>query len=60
PGMERGRRPVPHGRGTLDRRPRFVGGTWPDTYRLENPVAVQVKEQLWSAIRPLLQSLHGQ
>jgi LssY C-terminus len=26
---------------------------------LENPVAVQVKEQLWSAIRPLLQSLPG-
>jgi hypothetical protein len=33
-------------------------GQTPD--RLENPVAVQVKEQLWSAIRPLLQSLHGQ
>ncbi len=29
-------------------------------HRLENPVAVQVKEQLWSAIRPLLQSLPGQ
>jgi LssY C-terminus len=28
--------------------------------RLENPVAVQIKEQLWSAIRPLLQSLPGQ
>jgi hypothetical protein len=27
---------------------------------LTNPVAVQVKEQLWSAIRPLLQSLPGQ
>jgi hypothetical protein len=25
--------------------------------RLENPVAVQIKEQLWSAIRPLLQSI---
>ena len=25
--------------------------------RLENPPAVQIKEQLWSAIRPLLQSL---
>ena len=33
-------------------------GQTPD--RLENPVAVQVKEQLWSAIRPLLQSLPGQ
>jgi len=33
-------------------------GQTPD--RLENPVAVRVKEQLWSAIRPLLQSLHGQ
>ncbi len=33
-------------------------GQTPD--RLENPVAVQVKEQLWSAIRPLLRSLHGQ
>ena len=33
-------------------------GQRPD--RLENPVAVQVKEQLWSAIRPLLQSLPGQ
>jgi hypothetical protein len=32
-------------------------GRTPD--RLENPVAVQVKEQLWSAIRPLLQSLPG-
>ena len=28
--------------------------------RLANPVAVQIKEQLWSAIRPLLQSLPGQ
>jgi hypothetical protein len=28
--------------------------------RLENPPAVQIKEQLWSAIRPLLQSLPGQ
>jgi hypothetical protein len=27
---------------------------------LENPVAVQVKEQLWSAIRPLLRSLPDQ
>jgi hypothetical protein len=27
--------------------------------RLDNPVAVQIKEQLWSAIRPLLQSLQG-
>jgi hypothetical protein len=25
--------------------------------RLDNPVAVQLKDQLWSAIRPLLQSL---
>jgi hypothetical protein len=28
--------------------------------RLANPVAVRVKEQLWSAIRPLLRSLPGQ
>ncbi len=28
--------------------------------RLENPVAVKIKEQLWTAIRPLLQSLPGQ
>lgn len=28
--------------------------------RLENPPAVQIKEQLWSAIRPILQSLPGQ
>jgi hypothetical protein len=28
--------------------------------RLENPVAVQIKDQLWSAIRPLMQSLPGQ
>jgi LssY C-terminus len=28
--------------------------------QLENPVAVQVKEQLWSAIRPLLRSLPDQ
>ncbi len=28
--------------------------------RLANPVAVQIKEQLWSAIRPLLQSLPSQ
>lgn len=27
--------------------------------RLENPVAVQIKEQLWTAIRPILQSLPG-
>jgi hypothetical protein len=27
--------------------------------RLANPVAVQIKEQLWSAIRQLLQSLPG-
>ena len=33
-------------------------GQTPD--RLANPVAVQIKEQLWSAIRPLLQSLPGQ
>ena len=33
-------------------------GQRPD--RLKNPVAVQIKEQLWSAIRPLLQSLPGQ
>jgi hypothetical protein len=32
--------------------------TEPD--RLENPPAVRVKEQLWSAIKPLLQSLPGQ
>ena len=25
--------------------------------RLDNPVAVQLKDQLWSAIRPLLQSM---
>jgi hypothetical protein len=29
------------------------------TNRLPNPVAVRVKEQLWSAIRPLLQALPG-
>ena len=28
--------------------------------RLENPAPVQIKEQLWSAIRPLMQSLPGQ
>ena len=28
--------------------------------RLENPVAVQIKEQLWTAVRPLLQSLPAQ
>jgi uncharacterized protein (DUF952 family) len=28
--------------------------------RLDNPVAVQIKEQLWTAIRPLLRSLPGQ
>jgi hypothetical protein len=28
--------------------------------RLENPVPVQIKAQLWSAIRPLMQSLPGQ
>jgi hypothetical protein len=28
--------------------------------KLENPVAVQIKEQLWTAIRPLLRSLHDQ
>ncbi len=33
-------------------------GKRPD--RLANPVAIQIKEQLWSAIRPLLQSLPGQ
>jgi hypothetical protein len=27
--------------------------------RLENPVPVQIKDQLWSAIRPLMQSLSG-
>jgi LssY C-terminus len=27
--------------------------------RLDNPVAVQIKEQLWTAIRPLLRSLPG-
>ncbi len=30
-GMERGRRPVLHGRGTHDRPPRFGEGTWPET-----------------------------
>jgi hypothetical protein len=33
-------------------------GKTPD--RLANPVAVEIKEQLWSAIRPLLQSLPDQ
>jgi hypothetical protein len=33
-------------------------GKTPD--RLENPVAVQIKEQLWSVIRPLLESLPDQ
>jgi hypothetical protein len=33
-------------------------GAAPD--RLANPVAVQIKEQLWSAVRPLLQSLPGE
>jgi len=28
--------------------------------QLENPIAVQIKEQFWSAIRPLLQSLPSQ
>ena len=28
--------------------------------RLENPVPIQIKDQLWSAIRPLMQSLPGQ
>ena len=28
--------------------------------RLENPVPIQIKDQLWSAIRPLMQSLAGQ
>jgi LssY C-terminus len=28
--------------------------------RLDNPVSVQIKEQLWTAIRPLLRSLPGQ
>ncbi len=28
--------------------------------RLDNPVAVRIKEQLWTAIRPLLRSLPGQ
>jgi hypothetical protein len=28
--------------------------------RLENPVPVQIKDQLWSAIRPIMQSLAGQ
>ena len=28
--------------------------------RLENPPAVQIKEQLWSALKPILQSLPGQ
>ncbi|WP_406696041.1 LssY C-terminal domain-containing protein [Singulisphaera sp. Ch08] len=28
--------------------------------RLENPVAIQIKQQLWSAMRPLLQSLPAQ
>ena len=34
------------------------GNKLPD--RLENPVPVQIKDQLWSAIRPLMQSLPGQ
>jgi hypothetical protein len=34
-----------------------AGGQRPE--RLDNPVAVQIKEQLWSAIRPILQSLPG-
>ena len=33
-------------------------GNRPET--LDNPVAVQIKEQLWSVIRPLLRSLPGQ
>jgi hypothetical protein len=28
--------------------------------RLDNPVPIQIKDQLWSAIRPLMQSLPGQ
>jgi hypothetical protein len=28
--------------------------------RLENPVPVQIKDQLWTAIRPLLRSLPGE
>ena len=28
--------------------------------RLANPPAVQIKEQLWSALRPLIQALPGQ
>ena len=32
-------------------------GNRPET--LDNPVAVQIKEQLWSVIRPLLRSLPG-
>jgi hypothetical protein len=28
--------------------------------RLANPVVVQIKDQLWSAIRPRLESLPGQ
>ena len=35
-----------------------VVATSPD--RLGNPVPVQIKDQLWSAIRPLMQSLPGQ
>jgi hypothetical protein len=33
-------------------------GKSPD--RLENPVPVKIKDQLWSAIRPLMQSLPGE
>jgi hypothetical protein len=35
---------------------RKEGATGHAPDRLENPVAVQIKEQLWSAVRPLLQS----
>jgi hypothetical protein len=35
-----------------------TGDVSPD--RLENPVPVQIKDQLWSAIRPLMESLPGQ
>jgi hypothetical protein len=38
--------------------PAQIRGNSPD--RLKNPVPVQIKDQLWSAIRPLMQSLPGQ
>jgi hypothetical protein len=35
------------------------GATTAPPERLANPVAVQIKQQLWTAIRPLLRSLPG-